>query len=175
VFSSFQFSWAGHVVGEPELEKLPIWQKCCAKQDCVSEQVKIMGKDSNGMVSVAIEGVQTSVAKQKFSPVPSPPTLGFATIIPTVKSKTTTSGVSCIHNEAGPQELHMKARLQQRTDIWFGNKCDRKKVHSGTPSRLPFGGYRPKCVRRFGVERSDLLSLEEKLHRVIQKDIADRG
>ena len=33
-----------------------------------------MGKDSIEMVSVTIEGIQTSAAKQKFSPVPSPHT-----------------------------------------------------------------------------------------------------
>jgi hypothetical protein len=67
-------SWSNHLVGEPALEKLPIWQKCCEEQDCVPEQVKIINEESNGMIAVEIEGVRTSVAKQKFSPVPSPHT-----------------------------------------------------------------------------------------------------
>lgn len=69
-----QFSWSAHVVGEPALEKLPIWRQCCEEQDCVPEQVKIMGKDNNGMIPVDIEGVKTTVAKEKFSAVPSPHT-----------------------------------------------------------------------------------------------------
>ncbi len=68
------FSWANHAVGEPALEQLPIWQKCCEEQDCVPEEVTIMSKESSGMVAVEIEGVKTSVAKEKFSPVPSPHT-----------------------------------------------------------------------------------------------------
>ncbi len=65
------FSWANHLVGEPALEKLPIWQKCCEQEDCVPEQVKIINKESNGMVGVNIEGVQTSVDRKKFTAVPS--------------------------------------------------------------------------------------------------------
>ena len=74
VFFLVRFSWSAHVVGEPELEKLPIWQKCCEEQDCVPEGVKIMGKDNNGMIPVDIEGVKTTVAMEKFSAVPSPHT-----------------------------------------------------------------------------------------------------
>jgi hypothetical protein len=73
VFFLVPFSWSNHVVGEAALEKLPIWQKCCEEHDCVPEQIKIINKESNGMIPVEIEGVRTSVAKQKFSPVPSPP------------------------------------------------------------------------------------------------------
>jgi hypothetical protein len=40
----------------------------------VAEQVKMIGKQSNEMILVDIEGIQTSVSKQKFSPVPSPHT-----------------------------------------------------------------------------------------------------
>ena len=74
LFSSIQLAWADHIVGEPELERLPIWQKCCEKQDCVPEEVNIIGKDSGGMVPVSIEGIRTTVGKEKFSPVPSPRT-----------------------------------------------------------------------------------------------------
>ena len=68
------FSWSSHSVGEPALEKLPIWHQCCDEQDCVPEQVTIMGKDNSGMIPVDIEGVKTTVAKAKFSAVPSPHT-----------------------------------------------------------------------------------------------------
>jgi hypothetical protein len=77
VFAAFflvQLAWSAHSVGEPALEKLPIWRQCCEEQDCVPEQVKIMGKDNNGMIPVDIEGVKTTVAKEKFSAVPSPHT-----------------------------------------------------------------------------------------------------
>jgi hypothetical protein len=74
VFLLVPFSWSNHGVGEPALEKLTIWQRCCEEHDCVPEQVKIINKESNGMIPVEIEGVKTSVAKQTFSPVPSPHT-----------------------------------------------------------------------------------------------------
>jgi hypothetical protein len=74
VFFLAQFSWSAHSVGEPALEKLPIWRQCCQEQDCVPEQVKMLGKDNNGMIPVDIEGVKTTVAKEKFSAVPSPHT-----------------------------------------------------------------------------------------------------
>ncbi len=45
-----QFSWSAHTVGEPELEKLPIWQQCCEEQDCVPEAVKTTGRESEGMI-----------------------------------------------------------------------------------------------------------------------------
>ncbi len=61
----------GHSVGEPKLEKLPIWTRCCQERDCVPQQMKIIGKEKSKKVWVAIEGVQTSVDKEKFSPVPS--------------------------------------------------------------------------------------------------------
>ena len=74
VFFFAPFSWSNYLVGEPALEKLPIWQKCCKEQACVPEQVKIISREENGMIPVEIEGVRTAVAKQKFSPVPSPHT-----------------------------------------------------------------------------------------------------
>jgi hypothetical protein len=64
-------SWSDHLVGEPQLEKLPIWASCCREHDCVAEDVKMMGKAGNEMISVEIDGVQTVVGKQKFTPVPS--------------------------------------------------------------------------------------------------------
>jgi hypothetical protein len=65
------YSW-GHDVGESELEKLPIWSKCCGGGDCVFQLVQIRaGKESNKKIAVEIEGVQTAVDKEKFSPVPS--------------------------------------------------------------------------------------------------------
>ena len=70
-FFLVQLSWSAHVVGEPALEKLPIWRQCCEEQDCVPEQVKILGKDNDRMIPVDIEGVNTTVAKEKFSAVPS--------------------------------------------------------------------------------------------------------
>jgi hypothetical protein len=63
-------SW-GHSVGESKLEGLPIWKECCHEQDCISQQVRILGKEGNEKISVRIEGVATSVTKGKFSPVPS--------------------------------------------------------------------------------------------------------
>ena len=62
-------SW-GHDVGEPELEKLPLWKQCCAEGDCVSQRLRIIEKEPDKKVAVEIEGVQTSVDKEKFSPVP---------------------------------------------------------------------------------------------------------
>jgi hypothetical protein len=62
-------SW-GHDVGEPGLEKLPIWSKCCGGGDCISQRLRIIGKEPGKKVAVEIEGVQTSVDKEKFSPVP---------------------------------------------------------------------------------------------------------
>lgn len=66
----YSHSW-GHPVGEPKLEELPIWKRCCQERDCVPQQVKIIGKAKPKKVWVDIEGVQTSVDKEKFSPVPS--------------------------------------------------------------------------------------------------------
>jgi|GEM_PF-1955998 hypothetical protein len=62
-------SW-GHNVGEPELEKLPIWKQCCGEGDCVSQRLRIVGKEPGKKIIVEIEGIQTSVDKEKFSPVP---------------------------------------------------------------------------------------------------------
>lgn len=58
------------MVGEPELEVHPSWNRCCADQDCVPQQVKILGEKA-GKISVKIEGVQASVNKWKLRPVPS--------------------------------------------------------------------------------------------------------
>src|SRR5437870_8572418 len=62
-------SWA-HDVGEPALENSQIWNQCCGDGDCVSQQLRIIGK-RNGSLEVEIDGVPTSVDKEKFSPVPS--------------------------------------------------------------------------------------------------------
>ena len=62
-------SW-GHNVGEPELEKLSIWKQCCGEGDCVSQRLRIVGKEPGKKIIVEIEGIQTSVDKEKFSPVP---------------------------------------------------------------------------------------------------------
>ncbi len=65
-------SWPRHMVGEPELEKSSIWERCCQEQDCVPQRVEMIGNDNRGMILAKIEGVQASVAKEKFYPVPSP-------------------------------------------------------------------------------------------------------
>jgi hypothetical protein len=62
---------SGHDVGEPELEKLPIWKQCCGNGDCIPQHLRIIGREPGKKLSVEIEGVQTSVDKEKFSPVPS--------------------------------------------------------------------------------------------------------
>jgi len=64
------YSWA-HDVGEPALQKLPIWSQCCGEGDCVPQRLQIIGKEAGDKISAEIEGVQTSVDKEKFSPVPS--------------------------------------------------------------------------------------------------------
>jgi len=64
-------SWASHSVGEPELEQNSSWRYCCADQDCVPQQVRIIGNERAGKVSVRIEGVQTKVDKDKLRAVPS--------------------------------------------------------------------------------------------------------
>ena len=61
----------GHDVGEPELEKLPIWSQCCGGGDCLFQPVQVQAKEANRKIIVEIEGVQTSVDQEKFSPVPS--------------------------------------------------------------------------------------------------------
>src|SRR5574341_695359 len=64
-------SW-GHDVGEPELEKLPIWQNCCRGRDCTPQKVTIVNKNHNRKrILVNIEGVETAVDKEVFKPVPS--------------------------------------------------------------------------------------------------------
>jgi hypothetical protein len=71
VLSLVPSAWPDHKVGEPQLEELPIWSVCCKDHDCVAEEVKMIGQPSDEMILVDIEGVQTAVNKQKFSPVPS--------------------------------------------------------------------------------------------------------
>jgi hypothetical protein len=61
----------GHDVGEPALQKLPIWNQCCSDGDCVPENVQVLGKASDKQLDVQIHGVETYVDKDKFSPVPS--------------------------------------------------------------------------------------------------------
>lgn len=63
-------SW-GHDVGEPALQKLPVWNQCCGDGDCVPQHVRIVGREEDQKIDVEIEGVPTSVDKEKFSPVPS--------------------------------------------------------------------------------------------------------
>jgi hypothetical protein len=67
-------SWPSHNVGEPKLEALPIWKNCCAKQDCVPQEVRIVGKEGKERVLIEIEGIRTKVVKGKLFPVPSPHT-----------------------------------------------------------------------------------------------------
>jgi hypothetical protein len=61
----------GHDVGEPALQKLPIWNQCCGDGDCVPENVQVLGKPSDKQLDVQIHGVETYVDNDKFSPVPS--------------------------------------------------------------------------------------------------------
>jgi len=62
-------------VGEPEIEKLPIWNQCCRDRDCFPHAVNVLNKAENGKtLSVQIDGVDVAVEKEKFSPVPSPHT-----------------------------------------------------------------------------------------------------
>lgn len=64
-----------HSVGEPELEKLPIWNRCCRDGDCFPQAVNVLNKAENGKtLSVQIDGVDVAVEREKFSPVPSPHT-----------------------------------------------------------------------------------------------------
>ncbi|SRR5712692_6033632 len=69
-FSLVPYSWSNHKVGEPKLEELRIWSRCCEDRDCVPQRVKINGKEGNAKISVEIEEVQVSVSKEKFHPVP---------------------------------------------------------------------------------------------------------
>ena len=62
-------SW-GHDVGEPALEQLPLWKQCCGEGDCIPQHLRIIGKEPEKKVAVEIEGAQTSVDKEKFSPAP---------------------------------------------------------------------------------------------------------
>ena len=64
-------SWSSHTVGEPELEAHPSWKRCCAEQDCVPQQVKILGGEKSGKILVKVEGTQAKVNKWKLHPVPS--------------------------------------------------------------------------------------------------------
>ena len=66
---AYSRSW-GHSVGEPLLEQLPIWRQCCNEHDCIPQQVSILRREEKTML-VDIAGFQTSVDKDKFSPVPS--------------------------------------------------------------------------------------------------------
>jgi hypothetical protein len=66
---ALRHSW-GHDVGEPELEKLPIWKQCCGDGDCIPQQLRVIGKEPGKKLSVEIDGIKTSVDKDKFSPVP---------------------------------------------------------------------------------------------------------
>jgi hypothetical protein len=61
-----------HDVGEPTLQNLPVWRECCGNGDCVPQHVQISGSEpGKKKIDVEIEGVSTSVDKEKFSPVPS--------------------------------------------------------------------------------------------------------
>ncbi len=64
-------SW-GHEVGEPELEKTAIWQRCCGNGDCIPKRVKIVNEGTQrSKLVVRIDGIEAAVEKEKFSPVPS--------------------------------------------------------------------------------------------------------
>ena len=63
-------SW-GHDVGEPALQKSPVWNQCCGDGNCVPQRVHIVDRELGKKIGVEIEGVTTSVDKEKFSPVPS--------------------------------------------------------------------------------------------------------
>jgi hypothetical protein len=67
-------SRADHKVGEPKLENLSIWKQCCSEHDCVPQDVQTVHKQENGRITIRIEGIQTDVSQEKFSPVPSPRT-----------------------------------------------------------------------------------------------------
>ena len=64
-------SRADHKVGEPKLENLSIWKQCCSDHDCVPQNVQTIRKQADGNITIRIEGIQTDVSKEKFSPVPS--------------------------------------------------------------------------------------------------------
>lgn len=64
-------SRADHKVGEPKLENLSIWKQCCSEHDCVPQDVQTIRKEKDGNITIRIEGIQTDVSKEKFSPVPS--------------------------------------------------------------------------------------------------------
>jgi hypothetical protein len=64
-------SRADHKVGEPKLESLRIWKQCCSEHDCIPQDVQTIRKQKDGNITVRIEGIQTDVSKEKFSPVPS--------------------------------------------------------------------------------------------------------
>ena|SRR5215510_12097135 len=66
-----RFHASGHEVGEPELQQLPLWKQCCGEGDCIPQRLRIIAKKPGKKLAVEIEGVQTSVDKEKFSPVPS--------------------------------------------------------------------------------------------------------
>ena len=61
----------GHDVGEPALQNLPIWNRCCGDGDCMPEDVQVLGKGPDKQLDVQIRGVETYVDNNKFSPVPS--------------------------------------------------------------------------------------------------------
>lgn len=97
-------SWSSHGVGERELEEHPIWKKCCADQDCVPQQVKIVGREEAGKISVKIEGVQAMVNKGKLHPVPSRRT-GFVVSTETGRLQMKTFTVSSFQKRPARFEL----------------------------------------------------------------------
>lgn len=60
-----------HDVGEPLLEKDPVWKRCCSGRDCTPQNVKIMGQEQREKISIEIDGTKTKVDKGKLWPVPS--------------------------------------------------------------------------------------------------------
>jgi hypothetical protein len=71
ILSSVPSSWS-HKVGEPELERQPIWKHCCGDGDCVPQSVRLITKSDTGQhIVVNIEGIDATIDKEKFSPVPS--------------------------------------------------------------------------------------------------------
>lgn len=63
-------SWA-HDGRGASIAETAIWSQCCGQGDCFPQRLQIIGNEAGKKLSVQIEGVETSVDKDKFSPVPS--------------------------------------------------------------------------------------------------------
>jgi len=73
-------SW-GHDVGEPALQKSPVWNQCCGDRDCVPQRVHIVDREPGKKIGVEIEGVTTSSIKQNSRPFRRT-ALRFAILVP---------------------------------------------------------------------------------------------